>query len=136
MRIHTNLTEADIRRIVEETNAPGVGVGSLSVHGSRKRDRGIELQITGHSLQGGAFGAVDFRTALWDEWGLVLTRIFEADPDAIAGPYNGRDDFQQQTQFRFDELTPDQIHRRHRWEYVSGYYFQCECGAERRTHRP
>jgi hypothetical protein len=36
-------------------------------------------------------------SATWDQWGWFLAHLFTVDPDAIAGPYNGADDFHTQT---------------------------------------
>jgi hypothetical protein len=77
-------------------------------HGSRSRAHAfnVGLQWYGGKVKGdgryrrnhGTSGGFDMPwAATYDEWGEWLARLFDIDPNAIAGQYKGRDDFYDQT---------------------------------------
>lgn len=92
MRIHTDhLTFQDLW-----SAAPyPARVEELDRKKSRKRDHAFEVKLSGSSpyaAQGG-----QWKAARWDEWGIFLATLFDAEPTMIAGQYDGRDDFIDQT---------------------------------------
>lgn len=125
MRLHSDtLTPKEIRTAVAAVD--GVSIGGLTSHGSRSRNAAWELNLTGHGRSGGQWGNHSDRpTASWDDWGMVLHRLFDADPRMIVGTpgrptYDGRDDFHAETVDRYRTLTPDQAHHQHKRD--SGSY--------------
>jgi hypothetical protein len=68
----------------------------MSLRGSRKRARAFDVTLSGsHSHRQN--GNRDAYAATYDEWGWFLAHLFTVDPEAIAGPYGGADDFHRQT---------------------------------------
>ena len=125
MRIHTNLTEGQVRACLPT----GVAFTRFTTHGSRKSKRAFEVSLTGSSSRWGASGTD--KAATWDEWGVFLGRLFNADHDAIAGDYGSRHEFLDKTAGRFtDGEMPEDTHARHVWRYVAPCQFECEhCSA-------
>lgn len=136
MRIHTSLTEQDMR---DAARLAGVQFERLAQHGSRSRDHAFDFILTGSSGRRGNFGG-DYEAATWDEWGIVLGELFRRDPNAHCGKnsYESGEHFRWVTGGRFDTLTPADQHRNHKWEYsgvvVTGSYHvaECSCGAIQR----
>lgn len=108
MRIHTDrLTDGELCYQLACVS-PWLRLESTR-HGSRKRNHAFEVSITycGEKVKGDGRGRTNAGTsgynfdrpyaATWDEWGEWLALLFELDPDMIAGPYDGRDDFYAQT---------------------------------------
>jgi len=143
MRIHTNtLTETDVWTFVRGVNAIGdrsgppalTGVGGTAVsHGSRTHARALEVQLTGTSPRRPNTGTrgsdSDVYAATWDEWGMMLARLFHRDPAMVVGSvgrpiYLNAEHFHWATGNRFaapmsyDALTSATQHRNHGWEYV------------------
>lgn len=114
MRIHSDtLTAIQIHSLVPVT----AYVGKLSRHGSRKRDHAFEVNLGGSGKTGGQWGQQNGKAATWDEWGMFLAALYEADPEAVTPYYTDADDFHHVTGDRFRTLTPDEQHKQHRWEY-------------------
>ena len=128
MRIHSSVLKAsDIKDIVNEVAGGYVTVEEAEDRGSRKRQGAVELRLSGSSnykSQGG-----DYKAATWDEWGIVINAIFERDGEAIVGQYDSLFTFDNYTQGRFDDLTPANQHKRHKWVYYAPRQFECKCGA-------
>lgn len=116
MRIHTNtLTVHDLHDALATTGlrAGGVRVDTASLHNSRKRKVSIEFRLSAEPGKGrrrrntGYYGAEDaFQTpfqmaATYDEHGIWMAELFERDPEAIIGYYDGRDDFHEQTKGKY-----------------------------------
>jgi NADH:ubiquinone oxidoreductase subunit len=110
MRIHTDhLTGQDIRETLVSTGLHGDGVRLvLTGHGSRSRHHAFEMRLytyggcdrngrTRRHANGGNYGASAEMAATWDEWGILLARLFELDPNMNATYYAGRDDFMDKT---------------------------------------
>lgn len=138
MFIHTDLlTGDDIAAIVRDRVK---GVAALtSEYGSRSRARKVRLDLvddgtfavkgrrmSSATIAGGRKGAT------YDEWGIVVNAIFQADRDAIVGPYPSYDDFLWMTDWRYTDLEWSEQHGRHHWEYIAPREFGCECGAVKR----
>jgi hypothetical protein len=133
MKIHTSLTRDDV---LTAGQLAGVRFERLKESGSRTHPRKFDLILSGSGTHGGQFGG-DYQTATWDEWGIFLNLIFNADPEARAGEYYAdRGDFRWKTSRRFDTLTPAEQHRRHRWVRGEDYSQGCACGAVRRWDPP
>lgn len=116
MKLHTNsLTAGDIRGSLTVAKVAGqvsrsVTFNKLEEHGSRSHARAFEVQLgtetkykgDGRRRQNsGTNGAQYTYAATWDEWGWFIAEIFEIDPRAKFGPYNGVKDFNEQTKYKF-----------------------------------
>jgi len=132
MRIHSDrIAPADIVRALADL--PGVTLHSFSEHGSRKRDHAIEFTLHGNSPYQ-TMGRTG-NAATWDEWGVLMSRLFNLDSDAILGRED-RADFEYRTGDRFDDMVlPDDTHARHDW-YYSGPGHACKkCSAIQHWNR-
>lgn len=140
MKIHSDiLTSADIYRATSDLS--GVYAEAVT-KGSRSRKAGIEFSLTGTSSRrpnSGRSGAGDDYAATWDEWGIVLGRLFALDPNATCTYYKDADDFHFKTGARFHALTHEQQCKNHKWEYqgtaaTGAYHFAtcAKCEAIRR----
>ena len=139
MRIHSDIiTPEQVTNIIDAT--PVVTIGRMTVHNSRSRARGIELNLYGSGRQGGQFGNADGKSATWDEWGHVIAALYRIDPVALVGPYFDRSHFYWVTAYRYAEASPFHVpvteqHVQHKWEpqgmAVTGRYYtqKCKCGA-------
>jgi hypothetical protein len=98
MKAHTDkLTAADFHRA-----APGDVYVSITEHGSRSRARRFDFRLealrpTGRFRNSGTYGAEPVRAATWDEHGEMFAPLFDLDPAAIIGPYDGREAFHEAT---------------------------------------
>ncbi len=99
MRLHSNILTA--RDIYEAT--PADVIATVTTHGSRKRASAFEISLAGfgerhtRKKNSGQYGAGDEKAATWDDWGVVLARLFEIDPNMTATYYKDRADFYEQT---------------------------------------
>lgn len=116
----------------------GVRFERCTLHGSRSRDHAFDVILSSHNGRQAGWG-LDYQAATWDEWGIFLAYIFDADPDAVCWAYKSADDFHWQTGDRFRTLTRDQQCKRHKWGLgrpnVTHSYSVSECrkcGAVRR----
>lgn len=134
MRIHSDhLTQADIVKATMTDDMAGVYV-TATPHGSRARARAFEVRLTGTS----PYWTMDGQdhAATWDEWGVFFARLFEIDPNMLAGTpknptYRDADHFHLFTRYRFDELTiPADTHPRHNWAWGLGVTQCTKCSAE------
>ena len=128
MRIHSDVINVvDLFQVVSST--PGVYDTHLSSHGSRKRARAFELKLSGSS-NFRQNGNRDKNAATWDEWGVVIGKLFAIDPKAIIGYYPNREYFDILTGYRFEdgEFDLSGQHKLHRWDY-DGTGLACVCGA-------
>lgn len=133
MRLHTDLIKiADVYAAAK--NLPGVYI-TVTEHRSRSRDRAFEISLEGNGYRKntGSYGASDVYGATWDEWGVVIARLYALDPDAFWGSakyqvYQDQDDFNWQTAFRFEnhENLPEDTHKRHTWR-PTGIVGKSEC---------
>lgn len=134
MKFHTNLTLDQMRSVQLPR---GVSWYRLEQQGSRSRTRKFDMILTGGSNYGGQFGAQDYAAATWDEWGVVLGRLFELDPSArVPGVYEGFYDFHELTMERYyPSDLPDVLCKRHKWTIGQIRYQECsKCGAGRSWH--
>lgn len=112
MRIHSDtLTRESLGGMLADL--PGVYFDHISTHGSRKRRRGLEVRLIGNSPYWNMAGTD--KAATWDEWGVFMARVFDADPFALIG---GETEvaFNLRTNYRFDaDGLPEDTHPRHTW---------------------
>jgi len=138
MRIHTDtLTHADI---LDFTRAHGMTTvyATVSQHGSRTRARAFEVKLSGTSgrrQNSGSYGPrTDEQAATWDEWGMFLDALFDADPAAIVGTvksptYAGREHFHAVTTDRYKTLDAASQHPSHTWDWDHGMATCRKCEA-------
>jgi hypothetical protein len=80
-----DIRHQDVRAFVPRGYRNGVEFYAYSVTGKR---------ASAHRPQGGQFYGPDAaRAATWDAWGYVIARLFDRDPEARIGYYDGRNDF-------------------------------------------
>lgn len=144
MRIYTNIANRNVLYVLARDL--GIYVDIKAETNSRKRakcynvllssDAGTGRRRANSGRYGGATkGATGDYAATWDEWGTFLARIFDLDPTAICGQYDGADDFAWQTGDSYGDGTD--IVRRcvvHRWHMTVPREQACinNCGAVRR----
>lgn len=133
MKIHSNfLTAQDMLSAAAYT---GVRLVEFDTVGSRSRAHAFTFSLTGTSSHNRGFGA-EGKAATWDEWGIVLGRLFKIDTAAHTGKngYLSAEHFHWQTGDRFRSLTPADQHKRHRWEVgranLTGVYSATRCEAD------
>lgn len=138
MRIHSNtLTRQDFTDAAKRAD---VTLVDLTEHGSQSRARAFVFYLSGSGTQGGQWGTQNYKTATWDEWGIVFAHLFHVDPQAHCGKngYRNAEHYHWSTDDRFRTLTPLLQHKRHNWSVVNrsitGNYMvaQCKCGAVNR----
>lgn len=143
MRLHTDrITYEALARLANDLR--GVHM-DISVHGSRSRRLAFEVKLTGNSPSrpnSGKHGAdgfeLDEHAATWDEWGVIIARVFELDQRAFWGNakrpvYGGAVDFHYQTATRFlSGEMPRDTHPRHTWRFDQVGVFTCtKCSAKK-----
>jgi hypothetical protein len=116
MRLHSDtLTRDEIHAALTDADIPGVFIDVCTAHGSRPRSRGFEIRLAaceGRDRNGkkrrprntgtyGGDGHDPYKGATYDEWGYFIAELFERDPEAIFGPYNGRDGFHKMTNYDY-----------------------------------
>lgn len=130
MKIHYDtLTHDDI---VNAANIAGVGIEREKYTGSQTHKGKVDIVLSGNSRYSGQWGTTDFKTATWDEWGIFLYHLYQADHDIIAGPYTSEYLFHVITCDRFKMIAGNetQVHNHHKWTYAAPCEFECKCGAE------
>lgn len=137
MRIYTDTLTADDVTAAATSRGMRRVVATLEPRGARKRARAFDVHLTGTSSRrpndGHGNGSHAGYAATWDEWGMFLATLYEADPDMIAHPYTGAAHFHAATCGRFATLTAPYQHGGggHRWQYVEALERHvCDCGAE------
>lgn len=128
MRIHTNLEESDIQ---DAAKVAGVTFDKLERKGSQSRSHAFEIKLLGDSPYAPMKGEAGERAASWDQWGIFLNAVFEADETAACAYYPTGDHFHFVTDGRFVSLKygSDAYHRRHKWIPSGNSTADCECGA-------
>ena len=129
MKVHSDiLTEKHFHNATQAAGMSNVYVSQLAVKGSRSRKRRIDLKLAGNSNHNQNRGTV--KAATWDEWGMFINALFEIDPNAIIGQYDGMEMFQEVTDNRFDTLTAPYAHGNHKWISTGANSMACEhCDA-------
>jgi hypothetical protein len=121
MRIHTNATTEQIRAAIN--SVPTVYTERLTEHRSNTHARAFEINLSGSGRHGGQYDNREAKSATWDEWGVVMAAIFEADQATRMGGsqrnpvYANASDFHWQTDSRFIEGMPNDMHVQHKWEW-------------------
>ena len=137
MKVHSDiLTEKHFHNATQAAGMSNVYVSQLAVKGSRSRKRRIDLKLAGNSNHNQNRGTAKVATwetvkaATWDEWGMFINALFEIDPNAIIGQYDGMEMFQEVTDNRFDTLTAPYAHGNHKWINTGANSMACEhCDA-------
>jgi hypothetical protein len=131
MRLHTSLTADDIYAALKSAKDKGlitqdVQFDPIVAHDSYTHERAYEIQLgaeTGGGLpedytnrygkrqksrrvRNGSYSPHYRFAATWHEWGWFMAEVFDADPAARWGDkswgYNGRNDFDNKTQWQFN----------------------------------
>lgn len=125
MRIHANtLTDADVYAAARLAR---VELATFTRHGSRSRDHAYEIKLTGESRRRPNGGSYDNEyAATWDQWGVFLAALFNADASIKCWAYDGAFDFHQRTMYRFEDGWPADAHGDHTFRY-NGTPYQQEC---------
>lgn len=137
MKIHSDVLT--YRNFLDAASWAHVDLIEFDNCGSRSRTKAFKFSLTGSSSHNRGFGAGG-KAATWDEWGMFLGFLFRIDPNAHCGKrsYLNEEHFQWVTGNRFDNLTHQLQHKRHRWGMgqmnCTGVYSvaECECGAIQR----
>lgn len=135
MRIHTNALH--LADIAHAAKLAGVTYDATQ-KGSRSRDHAFDVTLFGSGRTGGRWGntgtrgASSEKSATWDEWGIFLNALFEADESVrVAKVYEDRESFDWATGSRYRDLAAEDAHHNHRWEHsgyvVTGSYSVSEC---------
>ena len=126
MKIHYNtLTDQQIWKAAIKA---GVIIERFDKSGSATHSAKVDIILSGSGKRAG-FGATH-QSATWDEWGIFLNALFEADSSIMAGPYTSISMFDIVTQYRFQDLNKENQHKRHGWNPNYDCSFSCECGAD------
>ena len=142
MRLHSD--HIDPLEIRKAASLAGVSFTRFTTHGSRSKEHGYDVILTGSSPRRQNQGE-DY-AATWDEWGIFLGTLYAVDADMLAGRggYQSADHFHWSTGNRYipGVLSLADQHRSHKWEWAgdsaTGSYHmsECGCGAVRRfLHR-
>ena len=139
MKIHTNLTAADLRAALD---ASGIQNASLLMQEKRSRshDRRFDVYFDAEPMKGRRqsqhyHDGMPVIGATYDEWGLWIEQVFQRDPGAKVGPYKDHHHFREVTGLRFDSLEWVDQHARHSFEWVGDHTFECSgCGAIKRRN--
>lgn len=130
MRIHSSVLQE--QHFHDAAKIAGVTIIKYDVKGSKSRVHAYDVALSGHGVRGGMYGNLDYPTATWDEWGMMLNHLFDVDPQArIARVYEGAEHFHWATCARFKTLTPEFAEYRHKWNRrgrsITGAYAVAEC---------
>lgn len=127
MIIHTT---ASADTLYHAARVARVDFDRFTERGSRTHTRAFDVTLTGESARlpnggrsgGYRYGADNAHAATWDQWGVFLAAIFDADPAAKMTYYKDKADFHWQTSDRFDtdenDGWPKDAHGDHAWEAV------------------
>lgn len=117
MKLHTNLTEAEVREALARAQASAdvpadIEFDQFNVNGSRTHRYSYDVHLATERKDTRADDTVrpaaryvgvrgQLRAASYDEWGAFLAELFAADEDAHARPYKGKDDFHAKTGYAY-----------------------------------
>lgn len=98
MKIHSDiLIPQDILAAVPDGcylavfNQPGFGRTRIGREGSRKREKGFIVRLSGSSKHN--MRNLPDKSATWDEWGVFIDALYSRDPNALIGFYGSREKF-------------------------------------------
>ena len=113
MRIHSDtLIRRSFTNALTRASLDDVWVEDYSEHRSTKRARGFEIRLGAEHKTGrrrrnsGKYGAGDRwpMAATYDEHGAWIAELYRIDPNAIIGPYTSREQFHEQTEYKYVNL--------------------------------
>lgn len=126
MKLHTNLTEREVRECLARAQASGdvpadIKFDLFAETGSRSHAHGYDVHLATERRDTRADSVTrktaayygtrgQLKAASYDEWGAFLAELFSADEDAHARPYKGKDDFHAKTDYNYatrDDLPAD-----------------------------
>ena len=133
MKIHTNLTAADLRAALD---ASGIQNASLLMQEKRSRShaRRFDVYFDAEPMKGRRrsqhyHDGVPVIGATYDEWGLWINQIYLKDPTARVGPYKSDGHFHDVTDYRFAVLKWEDQCSMHKFEADGVGGFECQkCG--------
>lgn len=116
MKLHSDvLIPSDFNAAINEAartgKIPSCTVVETVLQGSRSRARGITFRLGSFSADrkrarnSGNYGAdrvTGVKAASWDDHGHIFALLFDKDPDAIIGYYDGQDDFNHKTDWSYE----------------------------------
>lgn len=121
MIIHTD-KPLEVRDAIHRASRSRDCVAQTLQRGSRKRATSIHFSLAGNGgrhttrCNSGNWGAGSENAAHWDDWGVVIAAVFEADPNAsIPRVYETADDFHRITNNRFTGPFDECPGSRHNW---------------------
>jgi len=139
MKIHATLVSAkDLRAAADRA---GVTLTRFELLNSRTHAHSWDVLLSGSGRRGTQYvSRTESPAATWDEWGMFLGALFRREPTMRCGNtrrpiYADLSHFSWVTDNRYDDLTPDQQHRVHRWDtwhvnMTHAYSVkECRCGA-------
>lgn len=154
MRIHVSdkVTIDTIMDAADKARVYFAEDGGFSEHKSKTHDHAFEVHLTGDSKRRpNRYSGGDDYAATWDQWGVFLQVIFDADPNARCGSakhpvYANRGDYYYKTDWRFmdrqDEVAyatepvywPADAHGDHTFRYAGVPYENActKCSAVKR----
>lgn len=137
MKIHSDVLT--YRNFLDAASWAHVNLVEFDICGSRSRAKGFVMFLEGSSPFRNGHDP-RYKAATWDEWGMFFAFLFNLDPNMHCGKrsYLNQEHFQWVTGNRFDNLTHQLQHKRHRWGMgqmnCTGVYSvsECDCGAIQR----
>lgn len=133
MKIHTDLTAADMENALDNSGIVGASL-LMQVKQSRSKARRFDIYFDAEPMNGRRLSQHydDGRQVVgitYDEWGLFINQIYLKDPTARVGPYKSREHFHDVTDYRFETLTWEEQCPIHKFEPVGDNGFECQkCG--------
>ena len=115
MKVRSNIiTRATVGRAVIDAGVNFIDTNALEGHYEPIREfkpkgyaYGFEFFLTGSSPYAAAHQSYQGggeKAATWDEWGVVIDRLYSVDPNARIGHYTSRADFLAQTRDEHDRV--------------------------------
>lgn len=137
MRFHTN-EDVTVSVLRQAARIARVDM-EFTHHASRKTAQAYEIRLTGESRRRPNFyDGSDVFAATWDQWGVFIACLFEADPHMVCGTaYDGVSDFEDKTDERFlGDGWPADAHGDHTFRYSGTPRQQncTKCSAVQRWH--
>lgn len=120
MKIHTDLTAADMETALDRSRIEGASL-LMQEKRSRSKARRFDIYFDAEPMKGRRLSqhyddGRQVTGVTYDEWGLFIEQVFLMDEGAKVGPYENRDRFRDITDYRFDNLRWEDQHPRHKFE--------------------
>lgn len=130
MKIHTDLTAADMETALDNSGIEGASL-LMQEKKSRSKSRRFDIYFdaepsTGRRPSQHYDDGRQVTGITWDEWGLFIEQVYRADPTAQVGPYKSHAHFRVVNDWRFDDLTWEEQCPRHRYRPNGDGTMTCE----------